>query len=563
MKSGFLFALLISSLVSPVVFARTEERNWCGTRGPITTEYFIKNHEFRKRDQGIRPMSAVESKRNSTDVGEIAVIKATPVTLVTPNPFDLKGKKITFTRIASGGYNMKVRTGSVSSNQGNPITLSDDDSERYNFTSGFSFPFFGNTYTSVFINSDGNLTFREGDNASTGRDVFRVITGPPRIALFFQDLNPQVRGQVRVLQSSTKLTITWNDVTEFLNFGSNSNTFQMNLYKNGNIDLIYGNRIDTRAAVVGICPGNTSFNNVRLINYSNTPNLAGVKGAALERFATAQEVDYTALISQFHQTHPQIFDFVVVWSDFPVNLGENAFAFYSGIQNNIRGIGQPTYNFSRAFGSSKIQGFLAMGFLGKYPDDLNQEFLFNNSTLEVFGQENGHRWLAFPRVSIAGQSANLLLGRDDSHWNFYMDTDASCMEGNDIRDNGNGTFTTVSANETYSKLDRYIMGFLPPGAVPDTFVVSGNSDPSRPPELGVQIRGTKVSVSVQDIIRAEGARAPGSAQAQKKFREAFILFSRTDTSSQTALTKLERIRAGWTAFWRKETGNSTMDTTLP
>ena len=86
-----------------------------------------------------------------------------------------------------------------------------------------------------------------------------------------------------------------------------------------------------------------------------------------------------------------------------------------------------------------------MDFLGKYPNDPETEFLFSNSTLEVFGQENGHRWLAFPRVAIAGQPQNLLLGRADSHWNFYMDTDASCMEGNDIRDNGDGTFTTVAA----------------------------------------------------------------------------------------------------------------------
>jgi hypothetical protein len=138
------------------------------------------------------------------------------------------------------------------------------------------------------------------------------------------------------------------------------------------------------------------------------------------------------------------------------------------------------------------------------------------------------------------------------------------MEGNDIRDNGDGTFTTTQANETFSKLDRYIMGFLPPGAVPRTFVVTGNSDPGRPPEPGVVIRGSKVEVSVRDIIRIEGARVPNSAQSQKKFREAFILFTRNDTPSQAALNKLERIRTGWTAFWRKETGNkSTMDTTLP
>ncbi|MCI0414402.1 hypothetical protein L0222_16625 [bacterium] len=563
MRSKVLSALLAVLVFTPPAFARTDEHQWCGTKGPITTEYFIKNHEFRKKEMGIRRLSAASAKRNNEDVGEIAVMKANSTTLITPNVFDMKGKKITFTRNPQGGFDVKVGAGSISGNQGTAIVLTDDDSEKVNFTNGFNFQFYGTTYNSVFLNTDGNLTFKQSDFASTARDIFRVITGPPRIAPFFQDLNPQVKGQVLVLQSSTKFTVTWNEVSEFLDAGSNSNTFQLNLFKNGNIEFIYASKIDTRAAIVGICPGNTSFSNVKLVNYSSISTLAGVKTAVLERFAARQEVDFTALINEFYQTHPQVFDFIVVWTDFGALTGTGAFAFYSGIQNNIKGIGQPSYNFTKAFGSSKVQGFLMMDFITKYPDDPNKEFLFSNSTLEVFGQENGHRWLAFPEVSIAGQPANLLLGRAESHWNFYMDTDASCMEGNDIRDNADGTFTTIQANETYSKLDRYIMGFLPPGAVPATFVVTGNSDVERPPEPGVTIRGTRVNVSLQDLLRAEGARVPNNTASQKTFREAFILFTKKSAPSQADLTKLDKIRTMWAAFWKKHTVNSTIDTTLP
>jgi hypothetical protein len=415
------------------------------------------------------------------------------------------------------------------------------------------------------VNSDGNLTFKQGDKESTARDVFRIITGPPRVALFFQDMNPQKKGQVRVLQSSTKFTVTWNEVTEFLQSGAtNSNTFQVNLFKNGNIEFIFGTKIDTRAAIVGLSEGNTSINNVRLVNYSNANNLKGVTSTILERFSERQEIDFSALLNEFHKTHPPIFDFIVVWTDFGALVGTGAFAFYSPIQNNIKGIGDQQYNFSKAFGSPKVQGFLMMDTLQKYPQDPNTEFLFGNSTIEVFGQENGHRWLAFPRVSIPGQPETLLLGRANSHWNFYMDTDASCMEGNDIRENGDGTFTTVGANEIYSKLDRYIMGFLPASAVPGTFVVTGSSDTDRPPQNGVTITGTKVSVSVQDIIRREGARVPNNTASQKTFREAFIFYTRKDTPTSADLARVEKIRTMWSDFWKKQHANkSAIDTTLP
>jgi hypothetical protein len=99
--------------------------------------------------------------------------------------------------------------------------------------------------------------------------------------------------------------------------------------------------------------------------------------------------------------------------------------------------------------------------------------------------------------------------------------------------------------------------------VPDTFVVAGNSDPERPPEPGVTFRGTKVNVRLQDVINREGARVPNSGASQKKFREAFILFTKKAAPSPADLAKLEKIRTSWVAFWKKQTVNATMDATLP
>lgn len=553
-------AMLFMGLCCLPAFAHPEKGHWCGTKGVEKTELMIKEHEFANRGK----LTAAAPLSPHADIGNIAVIKSSSTTLFPPNPFDLIGKKIQFQRTSAGDYTVKAGGGTVSATQGSPLALQDDDTKQVNFTSGFSFPLYGKTYTSVFINSDGNLTFTSGDNASTQRDVLRVLSGPPRLAGFFQDLNPQVRGKVNVLQTATRFTVTWNDVTQYLNAGTNSNTFQINLYKNGNIDFVYGSKVDTKEAVIGLSPGNTTVSNLRLVNYSSVTSLTGVKGAVLENFIRFLTIDFTALINEFHRTHAQIFDFVVVYTDFPINLGGGAFAFFSHTQNNIKGIGIPTFNESSTFGSSKIQGFLAMGALSNYPNDPNVEFLSENSTLEVMGQENGHRWLAYTKVLINGVKTNDLLGRGLGHWSFYMDSDASVMEGNDIRDNGNGTFTTVGANETYSKLDQYMMGLLAPGGVPPFFFVSGGfTDPGRPPQTGVGFSGTRVNVTVQQIIQAVGARVPSSSAAQKKFKEAFILFSKTTTPRQVDLDKIDHIRTAWQAFFHKQTANrGTIDTTL-
>ena len=59
-----------------------------------------------------------------------------------------------------------------------PIALTDDDSVQVNVP--FAFSFYGRSQTAAFVNSDGNVTFERGDNASTERNVARLLTGQLR-----------------------------------------------------------------------------------------------------------------------------------------------------------------------------------------------------------------------------------------------------------------------------------------------------------------------------------------------------------------------------------------------
>src|SRR5436190_37099 len=71
---------------------------------------------------------------------------------------------------------------------GDKISLGDDASVRIPLP--FTFPYYSRRYTEAFLNSDGNVTFVSEDHASTDRNVARFLTGPPRVAPIFADLDP-------------------------------------------------------------------------------------------------------------------------------------------------------------------------------------------------------------------------------------------------------------------------------------------------------------------------------------------------------------------------------------
>ena len=560
MKLRIFLAILIA-FIAINAYAKTDARHWCGTQsGTVQTEYLLKNHERHVKEI---PKQARSIEHLNTDIGEVAVIEGSPSTIVEPNSFDLEGKKIFFDELAPNNYRLRLKGGAVAGTQGSAIELGDDDSQQVNFTSGFSFPFFGTTYTSVFINSDGNLTFTEKDDASTPRDIFRTLQGPPRIAAFFADLDPSRAGEVRVLQSGTKFRVTWRDVPEFGAF--NSNTIQVTLFKNGNIQIVYGNTVDGNDAVIGVSPGNTGPATTLFVDYTQDAPETGIKSAVLERFATSRDLDYIGLIQEFHNTHPGVFELITIFTERSYLLGTGAFAFFSPVANKDQGIGRATFDFSNFFGSPKLEGFLMMDVTNKYPEDVNEDFLGTNNTLDIMGQEMGHRWMAFPRVSKAGIAADELLGRDLSHWSWFLDSDASDMEGNNWQDNGNGSFTSVEATERYSALDRYLMGLIPASQVPPFFVLKGPGPREGAPQVNVTIGATKVDVTIEDVIAAEGPRVPSSATSKKKWRLAFIYFVEPGSTPDPAkVAKVDNIRRKWQSYFRTATGRKgKVVTTLP
>ena len=100
-----------------------------------------------------------------------------------------------------------------------PIPLGDDSS--FEIFPDFPLRFCGQTHDSVWVNANGNLTFGAA-SASFVESAAGMLTGPPRIAALWDDLNPQASGTVAFAMTRSTLKFTFTNVPEFPAVGANS-----------------------------------------------------------------------------------------------------------------------------------------------------------------------------------------------------------------------------------------------------------------------------------------------------------------------------------------------------
>ncbi len=500
----------------------------------------------------------------AADVGDIAVLQDDGRLIIAPNPFDLAGQGVRFQPNGSGGYDVARAEPSFRSNLGTRISLADD--ATFPVTTAFAFPFYGRGQTAAFVNSDGNITFVSGDTATSARDLGRLLSGAPRIAPFFADLDPSAGGGVFVANGPDALTVTWCSVRGF--DSSSTVTTQASLLPDGTVEVKFAT-VSLGEGIVAVSPGATnSFVPADLRATGPTPGGASALG---ERFASTADLDLVATSQLFYQGHADAYDQLVIWTDTGA-VGSGSFAFETTVANSIEGIGMDVLDFSREHGSAgQLSSLVVMDRLTKYPSSPTSTVSGAgvNTTLSLLGQECGHRWLAFLHFrSASDPSSDLLLGRDRAHWSFFFDSDASVMEGNDIEDMGGGSFRTVAAVQRYGPLDLYAMGLIDASEVPPLFFVESptgtNLDRDSGPRTGVSFRGTRRDLTIGDVIAAVGARRPPARQSPRLFRQAFVyVVGPGRTADQASLDKLEGIRTAWESFFVSATGGRmSLDTRL-
>jgi hypothetical protein len=517
----------------------------------------------RRAAEGRAQPSTFGPTATTEDIGQIAVMRDEGDLVLPPNAFDLRSAAFLFARNGSGGYDVRPSTRAFLSSVGDKISLGDDASARIALP--FTFPYYSGRYSEAFLNSDGNVTFVSEDHASADRNVARFLTGPPRVAPIFADLDPSKGGGVFRRTDGDALVITWCDVPEF-DSTSNRVNVQLRLASDGSIEFIYGATVETSGAVVGVSPGETGVFSAVNISEASRTAIGGGSGAVGERFSAQPDFDFVAMAQKFYLTHNDDFDQIVLFTNTRTTT-PGTFAFEFAVANEVRGIGVPVFDSSRDFGSrGRLRSVVDMDRLSSYPQDPAQPFLGENNALSVLGQECGHRWLAYLEFRDGATTSTALLGRDEAHWSFFFDSDASHMEGNDIEDRGNGQFRTVGAVSRYSALDQYAMGLRAASEVPPMFLVtqvnSGGSA-SDAPRIGVDIRGTRKDVRIEDIVAAMGPRSPDFASAPKAFRQAWVYVVAQTRETSDDLNKLDRLRAAWETFFSASTsGRGTMSARL-
>jgi hypothetical protein len=147
-----------------------------------------------------------------------------------------------------GRYSLYINT-----YRGTPIDIGDDDTVPVAL--GRPFNFQGLARNSVFVNSNGSLSFDAGDTAFRGT-VPAFLAGPPRISPLWTDLDPTGflgnPGLVLVDANARPAAVHFVSVSQF--FSSNPNYFTAELRDQGGITLKWG-PTDRGAALVGVTQG--------------------------------------------------------------------------------------------------------------------------------------------------------------------------------------------------------------------------------------------------------------------------------------------------------------------
>ncbi len=306
------------------------------------------------------------------------------------------------------------------------------------------------------------------------------------------------------------------------------------------------------------------------------------------------EVDTFAAASRFFRDHPDTsrdgWDEVIFFTSFVTTTVGGAY--YAPISNEVSGIAKTylselrgeTYNLNFQAGTGSkgfLKGTVLMGdwhtcraerYVGVPCDNKPPYDGSQRGVLAILGQEVGHRWGSFLYFMDGTRKSDELLGRDMSHWSYYVDSGGSPLEGNRWLPSTRGGWELGPVTQVqFSPLDLYTMGALPPTEVPPTLVVRGVSPPpcttdrqnpnvymqcdtnasTAPAEGTSAIEGTPREVTIDEIIRSEGTRKPAFPDAPRIVHLAFALLELpTEKASATEQLMLDTLRRHFTrAFY--------------
>jgi len=544
---------LVGAIFAGASASAAEDAAWCGT-APDGARHALALHAWAAAPKAAGAQTDAPADR---DADGDALLADRGDLLASRNPFDLDGRAVRLVPNGSGGYDV-VSLSLPLDTPATPLAIGEEGTTAMDLP--FAFPFYGQRQRTALVSADGRVLFGSSDTGTGEKGLGRFLAGPPSVAAFFTDLDPARAGSVTALVQADRAAVVWSAVPG--GGQVNQNTFEIVLHASGEIDLVYGT-MESREAVAGVTPGRT-LELTRADLSAATP--AGAAGALVERFSETEKVDLVSVLRRFYASHADAFEQVVVYTTRPLNPAPGTLAFELNIKNAVTGIGLEPVDAAADWGSAgRLESVVYMDAIDPYLGSDGFEFL---------AHEVGHRWLARLRFRDgSGTLSPALLGRGAVHWSFFLDTQASVLEGNSIRDLGGGRFETVDFARGYSPLDQYVMGLRAPQEVPPLFYVDSPDDfrPSRPykagssPEAGVTFTGVRRDVRIEQVIAAMGPRLPPAGAAPTLFRQAYVLVSdAVAPATDVRKAAVARIRSRFEPYYLKATeGRGQVWTNLP
>ena len=115
------------------------------------------------------------------------------------------------------------------------LVLADDGFTQLVLGGGATVALYGTSHASLFVGSNGCLTFGSGDSGYT--ESLSAHFAMPRISAFFDDLNPAAGGTVSWKQTADRVVVTYEGIAEYGQSGDNN--FQVELFFNGTIRITW------------------------------------------------------------------------------------------------------------------------------------------------------------------------------------------------------------------------------------------------------------------------------------------------------------------------------------
>jgi hypothetical protein len=289
-------------------------------------------------------------------------------------------------------------------------------------------------------------------------------------------------------------------------------------------------------------------------------------------------IDSSRVIKKFYETHPDIYDFIAVYSIIPTkSQAGSGLTVKNGIQGNSSLY--PNLDDTAIYGSNgKLLGSIFI------PPGLGLDASANFDTLGVLAHEVSHHWILFigdvsgcidnPNLTVQCQNAptGFRINKDGGHWSLNVDTAtrenrqvyADPNGGSAWQISGSGYCQLVPVTGTgvrFNDIDMYLMGFIPPASTNpiNWYDVDSNFNE----KLGGQ-KCTQHTLSAQDVIGMAGERQPAYPNAERDFNLGLILLTAPgQTATQQEISKMNYIADNFSATWNTATRKiSTMNIPL-